>query len=115
MRITGWTEWDNPAYKEAYPIGMDSGFPYEISAVRKLISEELRNKGYKFTGSYHQEGDFGVPIIDGEWLCQFTCRSWGDIMAMAYPEEIDDSDGLGYVVWAWIPPDSCHSMIVPSS
>lgn len=78
----------------------------ERNEVDKIIATELRNKGYKFTGSYHQGGDFGVPVFDtGKKYCTFQ-KDWGGIMAMAYPDEIDDSDGYGYLKWAWVPPVS---------
>lgn len=110
MKITGWTWWDNPEYKEMFPIGERPSLD-EINKVERLIADELCAHGYKFTGSYHQEGDFGVPIIDDTWLYQCSCRTWGHIMAMAYPDEIDNSDGYGYTLWAWLPPEE---IIVPN-
>ena len=68
----------------------------KVDEVEKIIAEEIRKCGYKFTGSYHQDGDYGVPIIDDTWLYQCTCREWGGIIADAYPDEIDNSDGYGY-------------------
>ena len=106
MKITGWTEWDDPNYQELWPIGDTSSTFAKEYAVRKLIAEELRRCGYKFTGGYHQNGEFGVPVIDDKWRYQCSQRVWGGIMAMAYPEEIDDTDGMGYVEWAW---DSQHT------
>ena len=35
----------------------------------------------------------------------------GGIMADAYPEEVDNSDGFGYTEWAWI---TDREMILPS-
>ena len=105
MKITGWTEFGDPKYEEMYPIGENTDRPWsEIEDVERLIAEELRNRGYRFTGSYHQEGDYGVPIIDNRWRFECSCRTWGAIMLMAYPESIDNSDGLGYTEWAWLPP-----------
>ena len=113
MRVTGWTWWDNPEYKEMFPIEERAVSWDEIDKVERLIANELRKCGYKFTGSYHQEGDYGTPIIDDTWLYQCSCRTWGHIMAMAYPEEIDDSNGYGYTLWAWLPP-SPEEMVVPT-
>ena len=40
-------------------------------------------------------------------------REWASIMADAYPDEIDNSDGFGYCCkWAWIPPVD-EEMVVP--
>lgn len=109
MKIVGWTEWDNPKYKEIFPIGSKCT-EAEIEDVRKVIAEELKTNGYKFTGDYHQNGDFGVPVFDNGEVFQCSQRMWGDIMAQAYPEEIDNSDGYGYIEWAWFPPEP---MVVP--
>lgn len=111
MKVTGWTWWDNPEYKEMFPIGDAVHSWDDVNMVEMLVAEELRKHGYKFTGSYHQEGNYGVPIIDDTWLYQCSCRTWGNIMVMAYPEEIDNSDGYGYTLWAWLPPES---QIVPN-
>lgn len=114
MKITGWTWYDNPEYEEMFPLEKrrECDCWDEIKNVEKLIANELRKCGYKFTGSYHQDGDYGAPIIDDKWVYQCSCRTWGHIMVMAYPEEIDNSDGYGYTLWAWIPPSE---MIVPNS
>ena len=105
MRIIGWTEWDNPKYERLYPQTYE-----EYLQVEEAITNELRSKGYKFTGDYHQNGDFGVPILDNGMVYQCTQRCWGEIMASAYPDEVDDSDGYGYCKWAWTPPED---MVAP--
>lgn len=112
MKITGWTWYENPDYKEMFPIGETSTFADEFK-VRKLIAEELRKCGYKFTGGYHQNGDFGAPIIDDVWIYQCSCRTWGGIMVMAYPEESDDTDGMGYVEWAWDSQKTHEKSVLP--
>lgn len=110
MKVTGWTWWDNPEYEDMFPIGPDRDCD-KFEEVGALVVSEMRSNGYKFSGTYHQGGDFGVPIIDGKWLYQCSCRSWGHIMAMAYPDEIDDRDGYGYVKWAWMNPDGQKSVV----
>ena len=97
MRVTGWTSWDNPAFQEMFPDGGRYSAE-EDNEVRKLIARELRKNGYKFTGQYHQNGDFGVPIIDNEKVYQCSQRTWGEIMVMAYP---DDPNNPNYCSWAW--------------
>ena len=111
MRIVGWTEWDDPQYEDMFPIGGGAiHSSADVDAAEAVIAEELRANGYKFTGDYHQNGDYGVPIFDTGKVFQCTQRTWGAIMAKAYPEEIDNSDGYGYLKWAWIAPES---MVVP--
>ena len=109
MKITGWTWYDNTDFEEMFLPGSDYTMA-EVEEVQAMIASELRSKGYKFTGSYHQDGDFGAPIIDGTKIYMCSCRMWGHIMALAYPEEIDNSDGHGYVKWAWTPPEQ---MVIP--
>lgn len=99
MKIIGWTHWDDLRFKE------DTSTMEEDLERRRMISEELRKKGYKFNGYYHQDGEFGVPVFDDGTTYQCTFRTWGGIMANAYPKEVDNSDGYGYVAWAWYDPD----------
>ena len=111
MKIIGWTDWDNPKYEEMFPIGGKHTWQEE-SDVERIIAEELRSKGYKFTGDYHQNGDYGAPVFDNCKIYKGSQRDWGGIMADAYPDEIDNSDGYGYCKWAWIPPVD-EEMVVP--
>jgi len=102
MKIIGWTEWDNPKYRERFEWG-DTYSSKEYDEHIQCIINELKEKGYKFSGDYHQNGDSGVPIFDDYTVFQCTQRTWGAIMAMAYPKEDDDS--LAYVRWAWQEPE----------
>ena len=102
MKIIGWTWWGNPDYEKVH----ESEMTYDdFKKRRDAVAAELKKMNYKFTGGYHQNGDYGVPIFDDGVVLQCSQREWGGIMAKAYPEEIDNSDGMGYCVWAWISPD----------
>lgn len=105
MKIIGWTDWDDLNYKEMYEVigGVNYFSKYEI--IRKIIVKELKAKGYKFTGSYHQNGDYGVPIFDNGAVFKCSKRIWGGIMTDAYPCKIDNRDGFGYTEWAWNSPN----------
>lgn len=104
MKVTGWTDWYVSTYEEV---------PNDLFCeAKEAVIDEMRERGYKFSGVYHQNGEFGTPIIDGQYLFLCSQRTWGDIMAKAYPDEINDSDGRGYVVWAWNKPDGAD-MVVP--
>ena len=109
MKIVKWTEWDDPNYKEMFPLGTAYDSEKYDEAI-SVIAKELRENGYKFDGHYHQNGDFGVPVFDTGEVFQCTQRCWGAIMVEAYPDEIDNSDGYGYCDWAWIAPEE---MVVP--
>lgn len=107
MKITGWTSWDDIKYERFYPESHE-----EYLQVEEAIASELRNNGYKFTGDYHQNGNFGVPILDNGKIYQCSQRLWGEIMVKAYPNEIDNSDDMGYTVWAW---DAQEEMKLPNN
>lgn len=101
MKVTGWTYWEDDRYEE---------IPNDVfDLVWGIVGSELRAHGYQFTGSYHQNGDFGTPIIDDKWKFTLSQRSWGELIADAYPE-ICDGDGMDYILWAWMPPEP---MIIP--
>ena len=68
-----------------------------------LIVDELRSRGYKFCGFYHQDGDYGAPVIDGKYTVLYSYRGWGGVMAEAY--QLDNSDGMAYCEWAWSAPE----------
>lgn len=103
MKIVGWTRFGDPNYAEMFPIGtrIKKDYPWNRTEVENVIVEELRNSGYRFTGDYHQNGDFGVPIFDNGMVATFTKRQWGALMYRAYPDDGDYSEGLEYVKWAW--------------
>lgn len=99
MKVTGWTSWEDSRYKEF--VGHTVAAEAEVE---HIIAEELRRYGYKFSGNYHQNGEYGVPVLDNEYKYCVSQRRWGGIMVKAYPDEIDDKDGYGYVEWAWMSP-----------
>ncbi len=108
MKIVGWTWCGNPEYKEMYPIGQDANTDWDRKEVENVIVEELRTKGYRFTGDYHQNGDYGVPIFDNGMVATFSKRQWGALMYRAYPDDkgyYEDAKGMEYVVWAWDSPE----------
>lgn len=97
MKVTSWTNWNDDRYPE---------IPIELyEEARGIVVSELRKHGYKFTGGYHQYGDYGAPVIDGKYKMTWSQRSWGGVMAAAYPDTVDD-----YTKWAWVAPEE---MVVP--
>lgn len=104
MKVTCWTDWEDSRFED---------LPQELlNEAKKMVISEIQERGYKFTGDYHQNGDYGVPVIDDKYLAKYSQRHWGWLMAKAYPDEIDDSDGYGYIVWAWNKPNGVE-MVVP--
>lgn len=94
MKIVKWDKFDSEKYKPFETIE-------EIKQARMLIINELRDNGYHFSGYYHQNGEHGSPVFDNGKQYRTSLRVWGEIMADAYPEEIDNSEGMGYCIWAW--------------
>lgn len=103
MKVTGWTYWDNDKY-----LPTEDMTDEEFKEAAEVIAEELKKKGYKFNGTYHQNGDCGCPIIDNKYTYCVSMRTWGRIMQIAY--DLPDDDGLGYVVWAWVKPIDEHEV-----
>ena len=103
MKITGWTYIGDQRYQEINGTWNIADSPYDRDVIRPLIINELRKRGYKFSGFYHQGGDYGAPIIDGKYTVLYSYRSWGGIMAEAY--NIPDEDGMAYCDWAWNAPE----------
>jgi len=105
MKVTEWT-WDNGTHESNiisdFAILNTSGINYEEA--RATVIDEIRKNNYHFTGSYHQEGEFGCPVIDDKYYFQVTQREWGSIMADAYPNEcyygLKENDR--YLKWSWI-------------
>lgn len=108
MKVTGWTYWEDGRYRSGPDYESDDTY----SKAWEVIVKEIRERGYKFSGIYHQGGMTGVPIIDNEWVFIVSQRTWGQIIAEAYPDEIDNSDGYGYTAWAWKIPDG-EEMVIP--
>lgn len=104
QKIVGWTRYDDPDHEELFPIG--EPVPWEWhDEIEEMIVTEIRSKGYKFSGFYHQGGEYGCPLFDnGKWYGT-TFRSWGWIMAMAYPDSVHLPEESSYVEWAWTPPE----------
>lgn len=104
MKITGWTKRGDPRYME-FPWQWDKlkelNLDYDLAV--KLVVSELREKNYKFCGFYHQDGQYGAPIIDGKYWMGFTFRTWGALIEAAYQENLGDS--MAYVLWAWDAPE----------
>lgn len=95
ITFVGWTNFDNENFAD-----IDT-FPNCIEfspLVDALIAHRLFIKGIKFSGSYHQNGDYGAPLIsvNGSKPYKFTCtfRYWGGIMEKA-------GYAKSYIDWAW--------------
>lgn len=111
-KVTGWSDDCDERYiKVSGTFCMDDNPPeLDMSAIRKAIVREINSKGYKFTGDYHQNGEYGMPVINNKYIVCYSQRSWGGIMADAL--DLPNDDGYAYVKWAWLPPEG-ETYIVP--
>lgn len=100
LEVVGWTYW---SFKKDWRCN-----PKDFEEARKAVVEEVRKNGYHFDGSYHQNGDFGVPILSNGERFQVSMRQWGGIIAEAFPEEFEDPDNqYNYVRWYLGAEDVC--------
>lgn len=65
-----------------------------------VLVKRCKEKGIKFDGGYHQNGDYGCPVFETEFGAlkdDFTFRAWGQVMA-------DAGFAKSYIDWAWNSP-----------
>ena len=103
MKVTSWTNWEDNRYS-----GIDDLSQEEYDKATDAVIKEIKEKGYKFSGSDHQNMDNCCPVIDDKYIFGVSMRSWGAIMQKAY--DLPNEDGLGYVLWSWGVPNEEHSV-----
>ena len=100
MKLIGFTNWQDEKYEEIE----DSA---EEDLACDVVVQYMRQNGLKFSGFYHQDGEFGTPYFDtGKKLC-LSYRGWGALTAQVLGVERDEVDGydMSYCKWAWLPPE----------
>ena len=60
-----------------------------------LVKACIRRNGFKFSGEYHQYGEYGMPMFDDGSVLFCSWRHWGSIMAEAW--DPDGDKGLDYM------------------
>ena len=106
MKVVCWGEWDDSHWRDVAKMNKE-----ERDRADRAVIESLRETGYHFDGWYHQNGLYGVPVLDTGKYYEVGMRSWGGIMVRAFPEEFDNPDDpYNYVVWYLGPGD--HSKYV---
>ena len=78
LKVIKWMSW-----KEAEPIPDAS----DDGNVIKAVIDSIRAGNFHFSGEYHQNGKYGVPLLNNGTKFCASMREWGEIMAKAYPEE----------------------------
>ena len=64
-----------------------------LNQMEECIINHCKEKGIRFSADYHQNGDYGVPIVDNKYMYFTFARTWGWIMAQAD----DDNSDQGYL------------------
>lgn len=108
MKVIGWTHTED----ERYPDVKDSIDQASFNSFVEATIEDIRKHNYHFSGSYHQNGLYGVPVFDNGQSLMVSMRTWGKIMADAWPDELNNSSSMGYCNWAWNAPDGVK-VVVP--
>lgn len=73
-RIVGWTEYDDFMVEAEEP----------SYAATNIVIDEIKKKGYKFSGWAHQELTNGVPVFNDGKKRLFSARTFGGLMAAAH-------------------------------
>ena len=94
LKVTGWTHWSDGKYKDLEDENSDL-----FALAYESVINELKKTGYKFTGTYHQYGKFGVPIINNKYRFELSQRSWGSVVAEAHPDKKYETDHESYIKW----------------
>lgn len=88
-KIIGWTKYnENHRTFESSPED-----PMLWANAEQAVINEIRRKGYKFGGNYHQYGEFGCPVFEDHRVFMVSMRHWGDIMSRVW--------GGDYCSFAW--------------
>lgn len=84
------------------PMFIDEKKAHELMQIYKemeqTVIEHCKEKEIRFSGDYHQGGDYGIPVIDNKYYFMCSLREWGHVMAMA--DEIEDETAyLNYYLY----------------
>lgn len=90
-KVIGWTDYDNEKYPDFDEYGGDYG------SAHSAVIDEIREKGYRFSGDYHQYGESGCPVLNDGTRFILSMRGWGALMSEAV--EPDNSDSMAYMNW----------------
>ncbi len=103
MKVIGWTSFTNHEYPNMFDDKAAYILPSEYAAARIAVVNELREHQYKLTGTSHQTHKYGCPVLENGKKFNVSQRTWGAIMADAYPEDIPHYllGDYRHITWAW--------------
>lgn len=85
-KVVGWCKWSDK-YRDWLDVH------HRDDGARLAIMNEIRRNKYKFGGTYHQQGEFGCPVMEDGTVYMVSMRSWGSMMAEVW--------GGDYTEFAW--------------
>lgn len=93
MKVTRWVKYDGE-----YENGKDGLITVDndkFDDVWNCVREELERRNIKFDAVYHQNGEYGVPVIDDRYVLQVSMRMWGALVA----ESEGNMRNFNYMDW----------------
>lgn len=88
LKIVGWTY-----FEDSYPTKTCDND--EILELIDLVSQEIYDNDYVFSGEEHQNSLTGVPVFSDGTCLRASMRAWGTIMAGIY--KTPDGEDLSYM------------------
>lgn len=92
MKITAWTSYEKAKQKYIDPNEIKE-LTDIYNQMQDTVIKHCKEKEIRFSGDYHQYGEYGIPIIDDKYILFCTSREWGWIMAQAD----ENNDSMGYL------------------
>lgn len=89
MKVTNWTRYRTE--DEEWP-GLERIPNNLFEEARKTIVDEMKFRGIRFSGEFHQNSLFGVPVLDDKYYFTSTWRAWGEMVAEAVDGDDDYFD-----------------------
>lgn len=98
IEIVGFTD-----YSSSYPtIHLTSDIKDEVVSA---VVNYFKDKTICYSGNYHQNGDYGVPVFSNGTCLRCSMRKWAQLMGMIYSSKDDymsyymnvEQDGLEYL------------------
>lgn len=80
------------SYGSEYPDG-----DVNLKVCTSAVVEAIRKGKYCFSGTYHQYGNTGCPVLSDGTAARYSMRGWGRVMALA----CDDYTETAYAQFAW--------------
>ena len=103
MKVIGWTSYIDRSHPNMFDDSAHQILPGEYAAARRAVIQELKDNQYKLTGTSHQTHKYGCPILENGKKFNVSQRTWGSIMADAYPEDCPKylMGEYKYITWAY--------------